>query len=89
MPKQMDWNERLCPFGNGLFNFPWLQAIGRGIDIRERAGLIGAVLGVWLAGNLVATFLVILPRNERAETTRDAHVTTQSLLGRKAMSGLL
>ena len=44
----------------------------RTFDIRQKLGFIGAILGVWLAGNLVATFLVILPRNERAETIRDA-----------------
>lgn len=35
-------------------------------------GLIGTILGVWLAGNLIATFLVLLPRSERAESVREA-----------------
>lgn len=44
----------------------------RRFDIRERAGLIGTILGVWFAGNLVAAFLVILPRSERAAAVQDA-----------------
>lgn len=41
-------------------------------DLRERMGLIGTILGVWLAGNLIVTFLVLLPRSERAESVREA-----------------
>lgn len=44
----------------------------RGFDIRDRLGLIGGVLGVWLAANLVMAFLVNLPRTESVASLKEA-----------------
>ncbi len=44
----------------------------RGFDIRERRGLIGGVLAVWLAANLVVTLVVNFPRARKVESLREA-----------------
>lgn len=53
---------------------------GRGFDIREKAPLLAAILFVWLAANLAVTFLMIVPRSERADALREAAADFQQKL---------
>jgi len=46
--------------------------VRRGFDIREKAGIIILVLGVWLAADLGVFFLVNLPRGEQVTSLKEA-----------------
>lgn len=52
-------------------------------DAREKTGLFAAVALVWLAANLAALFLVIMPRIHRVEGLAEAGRTVNESLSRR------